>query len=127
MSMFETVADAVWQLVPEGWGWTPYEEVEELPDVTTLSLKIRNVTRLPGAPQGAYQVEWVLTITSPYPQRERADSELADDLLQFLHALDEPEGPSWLAWTSASKVTASDYNDRLAYDITLTTITQKEA
>lgn len=126
MSVFQTVADAIESLLPEGWNFTPFEPIAELPDVTSLTLKIRTVSRLPAAPQGAYQVEWVLTVTSPYPSRERADKELADDLLDFLNALDTTPGLSWMGWTSATK-TVGDDEERLAYDITLTTKTKKEA
>lgn len=126
MSAFQTVADAIEQLLPEGWNFTPFEPTSELPDVTTATLKIRNVSRLPAAPLGAYQVEWILTVTSPYPSRERADKELADDLIDFLTNLDTEPSLSWIGWTSATKTVGDDL-DRLAYDITLTTHTKKEA
>lgn len=126
MSAFQTVAAAIEALLPEGWKFTPYEPLTELPDVTSATLKLRTVSRLPAAPQGSYQVEWVLTVTSPYPSRERADQQLADDLLDLLTNLDTEPGLSWIGWTTATKTVGDDL-ERLAYDITLTTITQKEA
>lgn len=126
MSAFQTIADRIEALIPEGWNFTPYEPTSELPDVTTATLKIRTVTRLPAAPQGSYLVEWVLTVTSAYPSRERSDPELADDLLELLEAIDSAPHPQWVAWTTATKTVGDDL-ERLAYDINLITTTQKEA
>lgn len=127
MSVYQTVRNAIEALLPDGWEFTGYEPADaDLPDVTGLTLKLRTVSRLGVAPIGAYQTEWILTVTSGETSRETADPKLADDLVDFLLTLDETPNLSWLSWTSATKVIGDDYV-RLAYDITLTTTTQKEA
>jgi hypothetical protein len=80
---------------------------------------------LPAAPVGHYRVDWVLTITTKYTSRQTADPALFDDLIDFLTALDEEPGLSWLGWTEAEKTVGDDL-ERLAYDITIYTLTQKE-
>ncbi len=124
MSAYQLLADAVEGVLPEGWRLVGYEPIADVPDVTSVTLKIRTVTRLPAAPVGAYQVDWILTVTSPYPSRETADPALFDDLLDFLGALDDI-GP-WLGWVEATKTVGDDL-ERLAYDITVRTHTSKGA
>jgi len=120
MSVFQTVADAISGVLPDGWKFTGFEPSADLPDVTSVTLKVRSVRRLPAAPIGHLEVDWILTVTSPYPSRERADPQLFDDLLDFIAALDTI--PGWFAWTEANKTVGDDL-DRLAYDITIRTNT----
>lgn len=123
MSPYETVSAAIKAVLPDGWQFLAYEAPNEgAPDTTSVTLKIRGVNRLPAAPIGSLLIDWVLTITTEYPDREVADPELFNDLLEFLAALDEIE--PWLAWTTAEK--ALNEAGRLAYDITLQTQTKKE-
>lgn len=126
MSAYTQVKDAIEALVPTGWKFTGYEPLEDMPDVTGLTLKVREVRRLPQAPIGHVSVDWILTITTSYTSRETADPTLFDDLIDFIVALDAEPDLSWLAWTSATKTVGDDL-ERLAYDITLQTHHQKEA
>lgn len=124
MSAYTDLKEALERIIPAGWDFTPYEPTSELPDVTGLTMKIREVSRLSEAPGSAYRVDWVLTITSGLTSRESADPGLFDDLLEFLDRIDSDEAMKWLTWTSATKTVGEDF-DRLAYDITLTTLTKK--
>lgn len=126
MSAYEQVKEALEALIPGTWKFTAFEPLEDMPDVTGLTMKIREVRRHPAAPRSQYQVDWVLTITSSKTSRESADPELFDDLITFLFALDTTPGLTWLAWMGATKTVGDDY-ERLAYDITLQTIHQKES
>lgn len=126
MSAYQTLKDVLEDITPEGWAFKGFEPLEEKPDAVTLTMKVRSVTRLPAAPLGAYQVSWVLTITSDLTSRESADPTLFDDLIDFLAVLDSDPTLHWLGWSSAEKVAAGEEFDRLAYDITLITTTKKE-
>lgn len=120
MSAFTQVADAIKSVKPEPWRFLAYEPLADFPDITCLTLKVRTVARLDVAPIYTLRVEWILTITSPFPSRETADPQLFDDLILFLNALDDAPGLGWITWTEASK-TVGDDEERLAYDITLQT------
>lgn len=128
MSIYTQVKEAIEALVPATWKFTGYEKPEgsPLPDVTELELKIRAVQRLPQAPKSQYQITWVLTVTSGVPSRQSADPGLADDLIAFLNDLDTSPALTWLGWASATKTVGADL-DRLAYDIDLITLTNKES
>lgn len=126
MSAYQQVKSALEVILPAGWKFTPWEPLEDLPDVVGLTMKVRNISRLPAAPIGAYQVDWVLTITAPTVSREGTDPTLFDDLILFLKELDDPDnGLSYMGWTEATKVVGDDL-ERLAYDITVRTHTNKE-
>lgn len=123
MSAYEMLADAVEAVIPDTWKLVRFEPLADMPDVTSVTIKIRSVSRMPGAPIGAYQVDWVLTVTSPHTSRESADPTLFDDLIDFLGELDGIG--SWLGWTEAEKTVGDDL-ERLAYDITVRMITKKD-
>lgn len=127
MSAYTTLKDAIEEIIPSSWYLVDYEQPvgSKMPDATQVEMKLRTVSRLSAAPGGAYQVEWVITITTQYTSRETADPSLYDDLIDFLYALDTNDGLSWLGWTEASKTVGDDL-DRLAYDITVRTHTSKE-
>ena len=126
MSAYQQMKEALEGLIPTGWKFTAFEPLEDLPDVTGLTMKVRTVQRHPAAPRSQYQVDWVLTITSSATSRKSADPQLFDDLITFLFALDTTPGLTWLGWTEATKAVGDDY-ERLAYDITIQTIHQKES
>jgi hypothetical protein len=111
-------------ILPDGWGFTAFEPLQDLPDVTSLTMKVSEIRRHPAAPLSNYQVDWVLTITTSYTSRETADPQLFDDLINFLFALDNTRELSWLAWSEAKKVVGDDL-ERLAYDITIQMIHDK--
>jgi hypothetical protein len=123
MSAYETLATAIGAVLPAGWEFLEYEApFETAPDATRVTLKIATVSRLPAAPIGSYQIDWVLTITTEYPDREIAEPALYDNLIDFLLALDGI-GP-WLGWTEANK--ALNEAGRLSYDINLRTNSKKD-
>lgn len=126
MSAYTQLKDAITGILPNGWSIKAYEPLAEVPDATTVTLKVRRVSRLPEAPMGAYRVDWILTVTSPSPSRETADPTLFDDLIDLLKAIDNAPDLEWLSWTDAKK-TVGDDEQRLAYDITIRTQTAKEA
>lgn len=117
MSAYTTFADAVKSVLPDDWQLLEYETPVGAGqvDATTVELKVREVNRLPAAPIGKYQVDWVITVTTEYPDREVADPALFDDLFDFLTALDSLG--KWMGWTTATKALNED--GRLAYDITV--------
>lgn len=121
MSAYTTFADAVESVLPAGWQLLKFETPlgPGAVDATTVELKVRDVNRLPAAPLGQYQVDWVVTVVTEYPDREVADPALFDNLMDFLAALDGL-GP-WMAWTTATKSLNED--GRLAYEITVRTHT----
>lgn len=122
MSAYRAMKTMIEGILPDGWKFTAYEPLQDLPDVTGVTMKIRQVSRLAAAPAGVYQVDWILTVTSSATSRESADPQLFDDLLSFLSALDSDPSLGGLGWTEASKTVGDDY-ERLAYDITIQTET----
>lgn len=126
MSIYAKVKDTIRELIPDEWELDAFEAPEGpiSPDATTVELKLRTVQRLDVAVEGAYQVDWLLTITTQYPERDVADPDLFDRLIELLYALDTTPDLEWIAWNEATKAVNED--GRLAYDITLITYTQKE-
>lgn len=126
MSAYQQMKTALEGILPQGWKLTPWEPLLDLPDVVSVTMKVRTISRLPAAPLGAYQVDWVLTITAPTTSREGTDPILFDQLIEFVGALDDTDnGLSWMGWTEATKTVGDDL-ERLAYDITVRTRTNKE-
>lgn len=130
MSAYEQLKTTLEGIIPSSWKFVSYEPTELAPEsfpdsVTGLTMKVRTVRRLPAAPIGAYEVEWILTVTAGTTSRPTADPTLFDDLIGFLADLDGDPSLSWLTWTQAEKAVGDDF-DRLTYDITLTIHTQKE-
>jgi hypothetical protein len=125
MSVYKKLQETLEEILPEGWKFTEYEPLQDLPDVTGLTMKVREVRRIPQAPGAGYEVDWVVTVTSPNTSRETADPQLFDDLINLLIALDTLPDLSWLTWTEATKVVGDDL-ERLAYDITIRIITEKD-
>lgn len=125
MSIYTTLQTAIEGILPATWKLTPWEALSDLADVTHVTMKVRSISRLPGAPLGSYQVDWVITVTSGDTSRQTADPTLFDDLIDFVLALDAEPNLSWLRWTEATKTVGDDL-ERLAYDITVTTITKKD-
>ncbi|MDR7113884.1 5-formaminoimidazole-4-carboxamide-1-beta-D-ribofuranosyl 5'-monophosphate synthetase [Microbacterium trichothecenolyticum] len=119
MSAYQQMKAAIEGLLPDGWKFTAYEPLDDLPDVTGVTMKVRSVQRLPAAPMAKFQVDWVLTVTSPYTSRESADPQLFDDLIEFLIALDEANGGIPGLGAIESTKTVGDDFERLAYDITV--------
>lgn len=125
MSAYEQLKTALEAHKPDGWAFKGFEPLEDIPDVTGITMKIRAVRPLAAAPIGALEVDWIVTITSPTPSRETADPQLFDDLIEFLAELDADEELSWLVWTEAVKVVGDDLL-RLAYDINVRIHTERE-
>jgi hypothetical protein len=126
MTMYRPVADAVAALVPADWDFIDYEavgtEAETNADTTKVTLKVRTIADLPQAPLGSDLVTWVVTVTTEYPDRERADPALFDQVARFRTAL-KTIGTGVLVGP-ADKTLSED--GLLAYDIDLTTISEKE-
>lgn len=118
MSAYDAMKATIEAVLPDGWKFTAYEPLIDLPDVTGVTMKIRSVAPLEGAPRGAYRVDWVLTITSHTKNRETSDPTLFDDLIKFLGALDTDDAAADVVWTEATKAVGDD-DERLAYDITV--------
>jgi len=125
-SAYQQMRDVIAPIIPAGWKFTDFEPLEDIPDVTGVTLKVRSVRKLPAAPVGMFQVDWVITITSPYTSRQTADPQLFDDLIEFLTALDEANGGiPGLGATESTKVVGDDLV-RLAYDITVQSESERE-
>lgn len=127
MSAYQQMKDAIAPLIPATWKFDPFEPIQELPDVTYVTMKIRTVRRLAAAPLAKFQVDWVLTITSPYTSRETADPQLFEDLMELLFKLDEAHGGiPGLGMEEATKVVSDEFEQRLAYDITVQSEAERE-
>lgn len=126
MTMYRPVADAVAALVPAEWQFIDYEavgtEAEINADTTQVTLKVRSIDDLPAAPLGSDVVTWVITITSEFPDRARADPDLFDQVARFRTAL-KTLGTG-VNVSAANKTLSPD--GLLAYDIDITTISEKE-
>lgn len=129
MSAYQQMKVAIAGLLPAGWKFIDYEPMQDVfPDVTSVTMRVRSVRRLTAAPIGMFQVDWVLTVTSPYPSRETADPQLFDDLIEFLTALDEAHGGiPGLGATESTKTAADAEDQRLAYDIVVQSESEREA
>lgn len=125
-SAYDQMKAAIEGILPEGWKFTDFEPLQDLPDVTGVTMKVRTIRKLPAAPIGMFQVDWVITITSPYTSRETADPQLFDDLILFLTALDEANGGIPGLGATESTKTVGDDLERLAYDITVQTESERE-
>lgn len=123
MTMYATVVNAIAPIVPDTWKLITWETPTDVfPDATCVTLKVREIADLPGAPMGHDQVTWVVTVTTQYTDWEQADPSLFDEVAAFrtdLKALG-----AWALIGAATKTLTED--QRLAYDIDITTHTTKE-
>jgi hypothetical protein len=88
-----------------------YETNRDEIDRITVMVKQRTITRLPAAANGALRIDYVLTITAPETDAERAETRLDDFVPAFLADLSPY---AWIAWTAANK--KIDGNN-LCYDV----------
>ncbi|GAB3118409.1 hypothetical protein [Glaciibacter psychrotolerans] len=100
-------------LLPRTWKIVEHQTTTDVLTVTKVTLKQLRIVRTPAAPQGAHDIEFIVTITSALTDPARAEDELDDQVNMLIHALDRAGIP----WSSAAKVLDGD---SLAYDITLT-------
>lgn len=118
-SMRESLADQLRPLLPKRWQFLDTEtSVPAGTDVVTVQLKLQRVARW--KTQSKYHSTWVLTVRDPLTDMRPAELALDDELILFLAACDKVN-PS--LWTGAEKVLS---DDRLAYDVTLELLTDKE-
>ena len=107
------VAAILRPIIPRNWKIVSSDRAVDLHKFVVVQVKQRKLIRTPQAPAGAHDIEFVLTVTSPYQDIDKAEDQLDDSVNIIVHALDD----AGIKWTSADKV-AND--DRLAYDIALT-------
>lgn len=113
------VAQIIKPLLPRTWKIVTSDRAVDVHKTVTVQIKQRSIMRTPQAPNGAHDIEFVLTVTSPSQDLDRAEDQLDDGVNRLVHALDT----AGIKWTNAQKVTN---DDRLAYDITLTLTSTKE-
>lgn len=100
-------------VIPRSWKLVTSDRATDLSKTITVQLKQRRIIRTPQAPNGAHDIEFVLTVTSPNMDLDKAEDQLDTAVNVLIHALDD----AGIRWLNADKV-AND--ERLAYDITLT-------
>lgn len=105
--------------VPKAWKIVTSERSVDLTKSITVQIKQRQLIRTPAAPNGAHDIDFVLTITSPHEDVARAEDQLDGAVNVLVFALDD----AGIKWDEAKKV---ENEARLAYDITLTLTTQKD-
>ncbi|SEM73404.1 hypothetical protein [Cryobacterium luteum] len=113
------LAELLKPLLPLAWRIVPYQVTLDSPATVVVMLKQTRIERTAAAPQGAHDIGFTVTISSPHDDFEKAEDALDDQVNTLIHALDG----LGIAWTTAEKVLDGT---RLAYDITLTLISKKE-
>lgn len=106
-------------LLPTGWKIIDSHRNVDVVRVTTVKLRQLKITRAPAAPDGAHDIEFTVTVTTPFTDPAKAEDDLDGSVNALLHALDENR----ILWTDATKVLD---NDHLAYDITVTLTSTKD-
>lgn len=119
MTPRQTLTGILTGLLPRTWRIVPDERTTDVPSKTKVTLKLSTIRPLPAAPNGAHEIEFVVTVTSRLTDMAKAEDDLDDALVTFTYVLDE----AGIAWSEARKVMDKD---RLAYDITLTLTSTKE-
>lgn len=107
------VATLLRPIIPRAWKLVTSDRAVDLTKTMTVQIKQRRIIRTPQAPNGAHDIEFVLTVTSPHMDLDKAEDQLDTAVNVLIHAIDE----AGIKWTNADKVANED---RLAYDITLT-------
>jgi hypothetical protein len=119
----EMLATFLAPLLPSGWRITTNEKPLDGIHGTVLQLNQRRIIRTPGAPLGAHDIEFVVTVSMPYnADYQAAEDALDDGISALLFALDDLAGG---IWSEADKTIDSQTN-RLTYQITLTVTVSKE-
>ncbi len=108
-------------LLPENWKIVASERNIDTVDTTTVRLQQMFIRRAPGAPFGLHAIEFVATVASHYRDLEKAEDDLDDAMLAFTHALDEHPD---IIFDEARKILSPE--SLMAYEVTLTLISQKD-
>lgn len=115
----KALANALKPLIPRTWYIKPSHGTVDDVNKTVVKLKQLKIARLPEAPIGKHTISFVVTISAPNQNTQAAEDKLDDDVNALIHALDV----NGFDWKEATKVID---DNRLAYDITLNLISEKE-
>lgn len=107
--------------LPDTWKWVDTMRTIDVIEQPTVTYKLLGLEPLAEAPLGTLRARVVLTLTTPLADPEKAETQIDEDVLALVLALD---GHSDIAWTDASKV-KDDRLDRLAWDLNTTAIITK--
>jgi hypothetical protein len=110
-------------LMPKNWRLVKYEDNSDQPDRVLIKVRMRGVSRMKEAPQGYYSTQAVLELITPETNPTKAEDSLDVVLFDLLDILDAIN-PN--LWDTTEKVIDSG-TKRLAYDVTINFVTQKDA
>lgn len=117
------ITDQVKPLLPRRWELAAYTRKPDDLAAPTVVVTLQKIERLPEAPFGSQLVTYLITIIDPAADWSQADSNLDDEIVDLIAALDSTRndaGVPILRWTSADRNTWNDLY--LAFDITVTAI-----
>jgi hypothetical protein len=115
----EQLAAELKPLLPRTWKIIPY--ARNLDDANQTRVMLHATDIHPAPAMGALETDYTITVISPKADPTGAQTDLDDDVLNVLHALD---GITWLMFRNASPTVVQDY---LSWDINITVITRKDA
>lgn len=109
-------------LLPAKWRIITNEMPLDNINGTVVQLQQRRILRTPGAPMGAHDIEFLVTVSASKNADYQADEDALDDAIDALvFALDDlADG----IWTEATKAIDNSSN-RLTYQLTLTVTVSK--
>lgn len=107
-------------VIPEDWKLVGFERALDVLSQTTVQLKQSDIEKLAAAPVGVWSLSFTITLIDPHTDFSLAEPALDDDVLLLFKILDRL--PS-VNPTKATKVLAGQ---NLAYDITVSVITQRD-
>lgn len=111
MSVRDTLVEKIRSVVGPDVAVIDVEDNRDVLGKITIMVKQRRLLPLPAAPNGAMQVEYLITVTHPALSPAVSEPELDEFVPSFL---DDMRTESWFAWTDAVKNSDSI---NLAYDI----------
>jgi hypothetical protein len=107
-------------LLPRGWAIVPYARNLDALSRTTVMLHATAIRPAPAAPQGAVEVDYVVSVITHLTEPTKASEALDENVLDLMHALDSAD------WLLIKEATPTEFQKQLAWDITITVITRKD-
>jgi hypothetical protein len=114
----EQLAAQLRPLLPKAWKLIPYSRNLDVLSQTAVMFHATAIR--PTAIQGVIEVDYTVSVISPKVDTDRAQTDLDDDVLEVIHALDT------LDWLLFREATPTVVQDNLSWDITITVNTNKE-
>lgn len=119
----EELVDALRPLLPKKWKLVPFARNLDRLEHPTVMVHASRIEKMPAAPQAKHRVTFTVSVFDPQDDPTRAQGALDDEVNALIFALDTIP---FVHWESAEAAQLGS-DGPLGWDITLDTITKKEA